>query len=167
MEYFISNLEDSLKADLPLLSLMGAFILIDSIAAIDTERGRASKDIFMKWFKKYLPEYLIHNISQSDYYTFRCALLHQLSGSREDSSVNTILLVPKNLRFKGHQSLINKAFLLDLPIFVKDIINAARECIKSSKYYDKHKHKIITLHPNGLDPYISGIPVIACESPAN
>jgi len=117
MEYFLSNLEESLKLEIPLLSLVGSFILIDSISALDSEEGTASGDKFKKWLTKYLPGYLRMNISANDYYTFRCTLLHQLSGSRENTEITTLLFFPRNSRIQGHMNRINKAFNFDIPTF--------------------------------------------------
>lgn len=137
MEYFISNLENSLTVDIPLLSLAGSFILIDSMSALDSEEGTASEDKFKKWIEKYLPDYLRKPISAKDYYTFRCALLHQLSGSREDMEIKTFLFFPKNSCIQGHLNYFNKAFNFDIPTFVKDVTQATRKCIEKSTYYKK------------------------------
>jgi len=51
-------------------------------------------------------------------------------------------------------------------LFVKDVIQAARKCIKESTYYEKNKHSIITLYKEGLKPYTGGIPVIGSKYPA-
>lgn len=166
MEYYISNLENSLSIDMPLLSLAGAFVLIDSMGALDTEGGNALPQNFKVWVKKYLPKYLAMGVSEEDYYTFRCALLHQLSGSREDISIPTLLFLLKGAPFQGHMNRINNALQLDVPTFVRDVISAARECITQSIHYKNHKQKIITLHQNGLEPYIVGIPVIGSKLPA-
>jgi len=166
MEYFIANLEASLKVDLPLLSLAGAFILIDAVSACDTDEGIASQQNFTKWLKKYLSNYLAMGISEVDYYKFRCALLHQLSGSREDTLIPTLLFFPQGSCIKGHMNRINNAFNLDIPTFVRDVVEAARKCILESAYYQTHRNKMITLHREGLAPYTAGIPVIGSAVPS-
>lgn len=164
MEYFISNLENSLHLDLPLLSLAGAFILIDAISALNTEEGIATSINFKNWIKQYLPQYLIMDISEQDYYKLRCSLLHQLSGSREDASISTILFLPKASPIQGHMNRLNGALHLDITTFIKDVAKAAKKCISESIHYNTHKDKVITLHENGLSPYIEGTPVIGSKS---
>ena len=165
MEYFISELEKTLDIDLPLLSLAGAFILIDSISARNTEDGIASGPKFKNWLQNYLPNYVKMGVSMDDWYKFRCVLLHQLSGSDDSTAIPTLLFFLKSGPIQGHMNRINDAFNFDIPTFVKDTIQAARNCINQSVYYKSHANKIITLHKKGLTPYANGIPVIASALP--
>jgi hypothetical protein len=169
MEYFLSNLEKSLTIDIPLISLAGAFVLIDSIAAIDSESGETDRKKFKEWFGKHLSNYL-RWASVDDFYSFRCKILHQMYGAKSDMQFTTLLFFPADSPLKGHNNVFNcgqeKALNLDIPTFVKDTIAASRNCLIQSTNYKIHKQNVITLHPKGIAPYVNGLPVIAACKPA-
>ena len=47
MEYYLNQLENSLEHDLPLLTLIGTFAVIDMIAALDSDDGITTSTKFI------------------------------------------------------------------------------------------------------------------------
>lgn len=163
MEYFIYNLEKSLTLDAPLVSLIGAFTLIDAVSAIDSKNGWAKQSKFNAWFGKYLPTYL-RMVSVEVFYQFRCIILHQMYGEINKNFPIRLLFFPRGSQIRGHYNLFSSgeetALHLDINTFVNDVAAAARKCLEESIHYKTHKEKIITLHPKGVIPFVDGLPVI-------
>ena len=153
MNELLQNLEKSLKCDIPVLTLLGTFAAIDIIAALDSKDGISSATKFEQWLEKFLPLY-IEKASPRDFHNFRCGLLHQLAGGREEDTFSSLVFYPRESQVQAHLSVFSsnneKYFFINLEYFVINVINAIKNCIKNSLYYETHKDSIFTLHPNGI-----------------
>jgi hypothetical protein len=62
-----------------------------------------------------------------------------------------------------HYGQLNNALCIDLNLFCVEMIAGARMWLKSATHdtnYNRNYQRFARRHPDGLSPYISGVPVI-------
>ena len=100
-----------------------------------------------------------------DCYYFRCSLLHQGSSQHNKSNYKRVLFVePSATTNIFHNNVINDALNIDVKIFCNDLIGGAEKWLEENEntdLYKKNYDRFMKRYPNGLPPYIVGIPVIS------
>lgn len=146
------------------VSLFSALALPDICAALESPNGEASKAKFIAWFDAHVaPRYNGFLDGESCYY-FRCSMLHQGSTHHPRGRYSRIIfLEPGNSGMVFHNNIMNDALNIDVRIFCEDIC-AAVECwwptASTQPAFQANIARFVTRHPNGLAPYIVGVPVI-------
>lgn len=94
-------------------------------------------------------------------------MLHQGSAQHPNSKFARILFVePAVARVGGitlHNNVLNDALNIDATVFCNDLLSAAKHWLASNENtanYQKNYPTFIQRYPNGLAPYIGGVPVI-------
>ena len=140
--------------------------LPDICGAIESNNGEASGDKYKKWFNDYVAPKYLDNFDGEDCYYFRCSLLHQGSSQHSKSKYKRVIFVEPTLSngYIFHNNILEDALNIDVKIFCEDIINGVEAWLiknENSDNYNKNNNKYMKRHPNGLSPYIVGVPVIS------
>ncbi|KKT35303.1 MAG: hypothetical protein UW24_C0011G0006 [Parcubacteria group bacterium GW2011_GWA2_44_12] len=165
MKDFLTQIEKGLDANLYLLSLFSALAIPDICGAMSSENGEASAEKYKTWFDKYVATEYNNFLNGNDCYYFRCSLLHQGSTQHNESNYKRVLFVePSATTNVFHNNRINGALNIDVRIFCKDLIDGAKKWLEENENTDLYKQnfdKFMRRYPNGLPPYIVGVPVIS------
>lgn len=164
MEDILQQVRAASKVGAYYVSLLSALTLPDICAALESEDGKASRAKFITWFDAQVaPSYNGFLDGESCYY-FRCSMLHQGSTQHPKSKYSRIIfLEPGNRRMTLHNNIMNDALNIDVNIFCEDICAAVEHwwpAASTQPAFQANVTRFVTRHPNGLAPYIVGIPVI-------
>lgn len=144
-------------------SLINALIVPDICAALQSENGKTSGAKYEAWFDHYCTSKHEHAyFNGKEIYKIRCALLHQGKLTHDNPSFNKIIFkIPSNGNM--HNNLVDGALILDLRVFVEDIISGYEEW-KIEHFNTEHVisnlQKTVNYYPNGWGMSIIGVPVI-------
>ncbi|MGJ7910466.1 hypothetical protein [Neobacillus sp. LXY-1] len=159
MEDLFNEIERGLDARVYHLSLGIALCIPDICAALQSDDGKTSGKKYKEWYNKYVGDKIM--MTADDCYYFRCSFLHQGSTQHEKSSYKKVIFVePSSNVF--HNNVINDVLNIDVRIFCKDMIKSGRDWlkdVKDNKNFIRNHESSFKRYPNGLAPYIVGIPV--------
>ena len=170
MRDLLEQIERSLEQNLYYLALFGVLSLPDICGAVDSDNGEAERSKYIRWFEDHVGDrYKSQNqvfLSGEDCYYFRCGILHQGSSQHPKSGYSRILFVePSASSNVFHCNILNDALNIDVRIFCKDIVDGVRAWlgkVEDTTRFDSNMAKFIRRYPDGLSPYIVGLPVIGC-----
>lgn len=147
------------------LALAGALMIPDICGALAAPDGRATGERYVDWFDTNAAD-RFHGIMDGDTcYRFRCSLLHQGKSQHPQSRYSRVLFVePGATSNVFHLNVLNDALNLDVRTFCLDLVGAASEwqaIVAGTEPYDTNLVNTIQRYPDGLSPYIGGVPVIS------
>lgn len=159
----VSQMREVATAGLYYAALMLALSLPDICGALGSENGRSSGAKTRRW----LEEWGFSAVASS-IYGLRCSLLHQGSAFPDDGSERVIFIEPNPLNF-GMDHLVvetraGAALFVDVPSFVEDVAVGVERWLGrhgSSSTVQRNLLRFAHRRPNGLPPFIDGVPVIA------
>jgi len=97
-------------------------------------------------------------------YRFRCSLLHQGSSQHPESPYERIIFVePGTTTNVIHYSMSNNVLIIDVNMFCLEVIAGARlwlDANEDTERYQSNYANFARRHPNGLSPFVGGVPVI-------
>lgn len=164
MKNLLDQIQIGLEDNLYYLSLFVALSIPDICGAIESQNGEASGKKYADWFDEYVAPKYNSFLSGDDCYKFRCSLLHQGSSQHPKSNYSRIFFIePSSTTNILHNNIINDALNIDVSIFCRDIITGANnwlQKIENTQLYKTNYDKFMRRYPNGLKPYIVGVPVI-------
>jgi hypothetical protein len=190
MRTLVDQLEQSLQARLYYLSLLAALAIPDIAGALDSDDGRANGERYAQWFEVWVrpvfgeamaatlrarlpPEVLaslpamnepMNPLTGQACYHFRCSMLHQGSSQNPNGQFARIIFVePGASTGTVHASVANDALIIDLPMFCQEVIRGTRrwlDSVQGSPKFEANYERFARRHPEGLPPYIGGVPVI-------
>jgi len=163
MEDILNEIDRGLDARVYQLSLAWALCLPDICGALQSEDGQASKRKYINWYNEYVNQKFNGKLTAEDCYYFRCSFLHQGTTEHEKSNYKKILFVePHATSGLLHNNVLEGALNIDVRIFCNNILDSVREWlleIEGSETYKRNIQKTFRRYPNGIKPYIVGIPV--------
>ncbi len=164
MQNLLDQIQKGLENDLYYLSLFAALSIPDICGAIESQDGEASGKKYVDWFDEYVAPKYNGFLSGDDCYKFRCSLLHQGSSQHSKSNYSRVLFVePSATTNIFHNNVMNDALNIDVRIFCQDIVMGASKWlqkVEDTRLYKINYDKFMRRHPDGLKPYIIGVPVI-------
>jgi hypothetical protein len=168
MRDFLDQIEASLDSNLYYVALLVSLAIPDICGAIDSDNGQATKGKYVRWFDKYIASRYRSLRGQvltgEDCYFFRCSMLHQGSSQHPGSSYSRVLFIePGATRTVAHRCVFMGALVIDVRIFCRDIISGAYEWleeVEDSERFKRNFSKFMRRYPQGLAPYVVGVPVI-------
>ncbi len=187
MRGLVDQLEQSLASRQYFLSLFTALTLPDIAAALDAPDGLATSQRYISWYDKWvrpqfaetilttLPlspeqrEYVKSGLQESPLdgdacYRFRCSLLHQGTTQHPKSSFSRIIFVePHATRTIVHNCVMDDALCIDLQVFCREVIAGVRAWLnhaENSEPFKTNYERFVRRYPDGLKPYIEGVPII-------
>lgn len=160
MNDLLNEIERGLDAGVYQLSLGMSLCIPDICAALQSGDGKTSGSKYKDWYTKYVGN--TFNMTSDECYYFRCSFLHQGSTEHEKSQYKKIIFIEPNPNMMFHNNVLNDVLNIDINIFCNELIRAARlwyEDVKDTDIYKNNYEKSFKRYPNGLAPYIVGIPV--------
>jgi hypothetical protein len=153
------------------LALFASLALPDICGALGAPDGQASRARYVAWFDRhvaprYAPSFGARSfLTGEDAYYYRCSVLHQGSSQHPKSSYSRILfLEPGATGVLLHNNVMNDALNIDVGRFCHDILDGVEEWLEGAEAdptYKKNSSQFLRRFPEGLAPYIVGVPVIA------
>jgi len=183
MRDLLEQIERGLEANVYYLSLFASLAIPDICGAIDSLDGEASGAKYVEWYDKWVaprfnqavqatlpknlpiaPPKLENPLTGDACYRFRCSLLHQGSTQHPKSPFSRILFIePGSRGIVVHHSILNDALCIDIRHFCAEVLAGTRMWLaeaEGTQQFRTNYDRCIKLYPNGLAPYISGLPVV-------
>ena len=153
------------------LSLFAALALPDICAAMSSPDGQTNRGRYIARFDEFVsPKYAVGpdrspSLTGTDCYYYRCSILHQGSSQHPKSSFSRILFVEPGVTTNVfHNNVLNDALNLDVRLFCNDVCDGADAWLTEAEQtavYQANYGRFLQRYPEGLPPYIVGVPVIA------
>lgn len=165
MEELLAQIKFALKNNLYYLALYATLALPDICSALSSEDGQTSGRQYMDWYNKYAKNKCSSILDGYGCYKFRCSSLHQGTTQHKKMDYSRVLfLEPTNNAVVLHDNILNDALNIDLNIFCLSMIDAVinwQNDVKNDPIFIKNYKSFMKRYPNGLSPYIGGVPVIS------
>lgn len=168
MRELINQVKEALDSGLYYLALYVALTLPDILGALQSSNGWATSEKYKEWFDEYVaPKYTVRGESTLDgeiCYDLRCSILHQGQINVDDDDFSRVIFAEPEKGITIHNNVLNEALQIDVEEFCRDVIDGAEQWIDENEDDEKvqeNYENYISRHPNGLPPYISGVPVIS------
>ena len=165
MEDLLSQIKFALNSNLYYLALYTTLTLPDICSALSSEDGQTTGKKYADWYNKYTKGKCSSNLDGFACYKFRCSSLHQ--GTTQDNRTGysrVLFLEPINKNMVLHDNVFNDALNIDLNIFCLSMIEAVEEWqyqMRDNPNFIKNYKTFMRRYPNGLSPYVVGVPVIS------
>ena len=109
-----------------------------------------------------MPEY--PRLTGADLYGMRCGVLHQGKLGHPNMQYARILFTLSSDRALLHNNVIGLALNLDAVTFCRDMVAGVARWYaqeRESPYVKRNLPDMLQVYPNGLAPYIVGMPIIS------
>jgi hypothetical protein len=168
MRDLLSQIQLAINGHAYYLALYASLTVPDICGAMESENGHATKHKYIAWFDRDVaPKYFAcgqATLTGEACYFYRCALLHQGRAQHPNLGFSRILFVEPGVSTNVfHNNVLNDALNIDVSIFCSDILQGAEHWLhiaEITENYKKNFHLFMQRYPNGLPPYIVGVPVI-------
>lgn len=164
IETILNEIERALDAKLYYLAIVLALTLPDICGALESKDGRAGPRQFKAWYNAHLKSQFVREMTDADFYSLRCGVLHQGRLGIVGGEFSRVIFVLPESRVHTHNCIINEAVIFEAPRFCRVIIKNVRawfEKAKENKVVQANLPNLIYLRPSGLAPYMVGVPLIA------
>ena len=143
--------------------MQSTLTLPDICGTLESQNGEATKSKYFSWYNTYFKGNVW--LSDKDCYFFRCVNVHQAKTVHKNSKYSRILFIePQTVPITMHNCIMNDALCIDVNIFCRDMISSVRSwlnSVKGTEPFESNYKDLIKRYPNGLIPYIDGVPVIS------
>ncbi len=160
----LNQIQQALNQNLYYVALMMCLTIPDICGAIDSPNGIASGAAYARWYNQYAASHCPY-LDGPTCYQFRCSMLHQGSTTNPNSRYSRIVFVePGSTNSVLHCNVMNRALNLDVGVFCSAIITGAQNWLSSASnnpLFQTNYNNFVRRYPNGLPPYIIGVPVIS------
>ncbi|CAN7307932.1 hypothetical protein LJR296_001460 [Cupriavidus necator] len=170
MQDLIQQIRWAINGHAYYLALYTSLTLPDICSAMESDDGLATGPKYKAWFDRYVAsKYAMHGgqptISGEVCWSYRCSALHQGRAQHPRLGYSRILFIePGAARGRLHNNVFNDVLNIDLPTFCGDIIDGVQAWLvdaQGTPNYQRNFPLFMQRYPDGLAPYILGIPVIA------
>lgn len=165
MDFLSEQIKKALDAQLYYIAVMYTLTLPDICSALESQDGKTNGFLYKAWCDTWLLA-SYPTLTSDDLYGLRCGVVHQGKLGHPNMQYSRIIFtvpIPSSNVFI-HNNVINDALNLDALQFCRDMVDAM------TKWYNQKKEdtnvkvnlpQLVRLYPNGLHPYIIGMPVIS------
>lgn len=164
MEFILKEIEKALDCGLYYLALQATLVLPDICGALGSSNGKSDNEKYKNWYNHNVKDMRTNSMSAEDCYYFRCSCVHQARTQHHKSTYSRIMfIVPNSVFTLCGYTIINDALHININTFCRDMVAAVRtweSALKDTPNFTRNYQKLIKLYPDGILPYISGIPVI-------
>ena len=164
MNALTDEIERAISSGLYYLAIMSSLALPDICAALESPDGETRGSRYKQWCEQWFVR-LYPRLTSDDLYYMRCGLVHQgRSGHPKSQYSRVIFTIPIASGNYFHNNVANDALNLDAPTFCRDMIGATTRWYiakQADPNVVANLPRLMRLHPNGLAPYMVGMPVIA------
>lgn len=169
MRDLFQQIDRAVGANLYYVALLAALSLPDICGAMESDDGEATRQRYIAWFDRWVaPKYTVRgalSLTGEVCYYYRCSALHQGRAAHPRMGYSRVLFVePAATTNVFHNNILNDVLNIDLRYFVRDLLTGALEWLnqaEASANYQRNYALFMQRYPNGLAPYIVGVPVIA------
>lgn len=172
MEDFLQQIEKALEYNLYYLALQAVLTLPDICSSLlsPTPENRPVTKEYIDWCNKNFSSK--EKISSEDCYYFRCSMLHEGQTQHSRSNYKRIMFIEPGHPFSNMLNNISfqmndtdkPSIDINLNTFCSDMISSVRKWWSAHQdepvVQDNYKN-MVKRYPNGLPPYIVGIPIIS------
>jgi hypothetical protein len=186
LDQILKDISDALDVHFYYLAIMMSLALPDICASLETQdgntRGRAAQ-AYKAWFQANLAS-KFSSLTADDTYQLRCGVVHQGHfGDNPNRAYDRIIFIGRNSSFSLHERIITinsnvvlggigveelrvcgRVLHLEAVPFCMTIMDAVRLWF-TSKTRDPNVQKnlpnLVRFRPEGMPPYMVGIPIIA------
>jgi hypothetical protein len=163
MEELFRQIAWAADTGLYFLALTGALIIPDICGALEAADGRASGALYIAWFDTHVRR---NNIMTGETcYRLRCSLLHQGTTQHSQSAFSRVLFIePGATPVVAHMNVLMDALNIDVKMFSLEMVQAAlswQTTVVGTEPYETNVKRFVSRYPEGLPPYIGGVPVIS------
>ncbi len=164
MNTILVEIDHALNAGLYYLAVMMAVALPDICAALESRNGETTKSRYKDWYDaNLLTKY--PNFTADDCYSLRCGVIHQGRLGHSGMQYSRVLFtIPNAQQNVFHNNIIYDALNLDAVIFCRDVMDSVREWFvegQNNPQVQANLAHLVQLRPQGLSPYMVGMPLIA------
>lgn len=164
MEIILREIDRALDAKLYYLAIAMTLTVPDICAALESPDGETSGPKYKAWYNVNLA-IKYPNITDADCWSLRCGVLHQGRCGHAKMQYGRILFtLPNRQNNVFHNNIINDALNLDALLFCRDVISCARlwfDGKQNDPIVQNNLPNLVQLRPQGLAPYMVGMPLIA------
>lgn len=161
MKEILAQIEAANKTGLYYVALFSVLTIPDICAALESSDGKANRSRYIDWYERNVDSRLV---SGEDIYSFRCSLLHQGRTTHPKSNFSRIIFIEPGATTNIFHNCVNgDALLIDVNLFVSDLLVSATkwlESVQETEIFKKNLASFVRRYPNGLKPYVVGLPVI-------
>jgi len=168
LDMAVIDIEKALQTQMYYIALVCTLSLIDICSALESKDGTTDKYAYMNWYKTHLgPHYTW--LSDQDCYGLRCGMLHQ--GILDPAVRNMpqsrwarigFILTPGGSQLRQLAS--SDHYFTGLAEFCRDVVARVKDWANSKKgdpVVKKNGQRLMRLHPQGIPPHITGIPILS------
>lgn len=164
MEVIIREIEAALDAGFYYLAIAVTLTLPDICSALESPQGRTSGPQYKAWYDNWLAA-AYPMVTADDMYSLRCGLIHQGRFGQGNMQYDRILFtLPNPQRNIYHQNIMNDALNLDAATFSRDMLQAVKgwyAAKQTDPVVQGNLPRLLQFYPQGLAPYMVGMPLIA------
>jgi hypothetical protein len=146
------------------LALFGALAIPDICAGMESVDGRTNEKRYIEWFDRWAGPKYNGMVNGQDCYGLRCSMLHQGRAQPHKGVYSRVIfLAPNDRRIVMHRNVLNDALNLDIQRFCAEMVESARAwlpTVEGTPEFETNLANFLTIHPDGIPPYIVGMPVI-------
>jgi hypothetical protein len=162
MDDLIAAIKQNLETQNYYSALFLTLVLPSICGALESENGQDSSEKYKGWYNRYITN---SNLNGEDCYFLRCSLLHQGLTAHYRSSFSKVLFaIPNNQLAVLHENVIDDVLNLYIPLFCENILSAVKIWLvdmNDNVNYKRNIQTTIKTYPNGIPPYIVGVPLIS------
>lgn len=162
LEYLLSDINKALDNGMYFIALQSALTIPDICSALESENGETNGKNYAKWYDKNVKrdgDYM----TGDDCYFYRCSCIHQGISVNDRMNYTRVLFLYPNSSLVMHNNILNDALNIDLIQFCSQMVYSCKEWLSSHEtdsIVKRNYSKLMKVYPNGLLPYIAGVPVI-------
>jgi len=169
VQELLRQIREAIAAHSYFLALYVSLTIPDICGALEADDGQVSRARYIAWFDRYIaPNYTIRGhatLTGEVCYYYRCAVLHQGRARYPKLGYSRILFAePGANTTVFHNKVLNDALNIDVSVFCGELLAGAEAWLVDNQASPNVLRNIASLmqrHPNGLAPYLVGVPVIA------
>lgn len=165
MRDLLDQIEKAIQYNLYYVALYTSLSIPDICGALESTNGLSTGAKYKKWFDNNVALKYSGILNGDDCWRFRCSLLHKGTTQHPHSGFSRVLFIePKTTTAVTHNIVMNGALNIDVRIFCIDIIDSCKSWLnihQTSALFQTNYNKFMRRYPNGLSPYIKGVPVIS------
>lgn len=167
MDILMKDLEKAIEHKLYLAALNIALTIPDICSALQSSNGKTDGTKYKNWFNTYCGDFYNNFIDGNDIYEIRCSILHQGKSSHDNTSrrhKRILFQIPTPTNIVLHNNIINDAYNVNIEVFIGDIIKGFNKWYSQEKEninVIKNLEKTVKYYPQGISPYIVGVPLIS------
>jgi hypothetical protein len=166
VKMILDEIRTACRMRLYYLAIMLCLALPDICAALQSSDGTTSEKNYRMWVHQWFPKKYGKYLTPQDLYRLRCDVLHQGRMGHPGLRFGRVAFAVKGLFHLNLLPSTRKPEILNLSagLFCKDMVESVEAwetAMKEDITVHKNLSRLVHLHPNGLEPYLQGVPCVS------